>query len=506
VSAFSIETISAMWSFLDEPVNFLAIRVAADSAELILVGRRPWSRGGFGEHLVLRGHPSELEARLSTFPGIPVAVLVPATAGELDVDVVNRLLSALPDRTCSILTDDRGRLSYGGTELEDFAAPDYEPASLSIGGRERLVVHECDFPVTVNLTIADQDDRANILRLDASSPYDLEGVALPAPCGVRISGVSGTVALEIAVLPGLRQDRWAFQLAPPGVVRQIQAPAVPRKEMPGRVVLLFDRTCPDAASWSNARKLTLGAGNSAAASYAQDDTKAPPPAHHDLNNEIRDGLANGLAARLETEDTELNVVWFADTAGDDLSSPDGLNMPAQSCALAGALVRPSRQSIGTVLDPVRYSPGLDLWDPVDEALGMAAELLEREPGRCGVVIVGNSPPTFPTQESSPLIALSGATSYRRLSPAWHELLDRLAARRTPVVYLFLTMKDCPRGEQSEFDLYKLLETRLYSAMTRTAGLRVISRPADRAGVEEGIQTALNLLSAPGSYSTIEVRI
>ncbi len=230
----------------------------------------------------------------------------------------------------------------------------------------------------------------------------------------------------------------------------------------------------------------------------------------DFNREIRTALGDALSGALDGQDVKVDAWWFADTAGDGIDTPDGIPLPIQT---HGRLPSTGPRGLRDVFSACSYSPGLDLWDPVEGALGAALDRLECEPtGRPGVLIVGNSPPNVPSESSSPIRklvhALGYPTSFRRgFSPHWHAELRRADRLEIRLVYLFLThsMTDPgPAAMQKDYVRFVNLSEQVREALE--ACLPVVVAEADAEGVARGVQEALRILASPRSLSSrVEVR-
>jgi hypothetical protein len=156
-----------------------------------------------------------------------------------------------------------------------------------------------------------------------------------------------------------------------------------------------------------------------------------------------------------------------------------------------------------MLSIATYSPGLDLWDPLEKAFKQCCDVLEKSKGRRAILIVGNSPPIHPTQPGSPLAVLRMppgvrvACHTRRQNLYWHETLARCASLGIPVIYLFLLHTKFGRVPA---ETYKESQARVQRAMSETVSVEAVdAEPADvqRAVLEviRSLRTQASLASA-----------
>ncbi len=337
------------------------------------------------------------------------------------------------------------------------------PNPLTALPRERTsTVSEEEFnvqlPALVFATIP-ADDSRKTLHLSASPEHgnaaDEGGpanAAFPAASWFELQLDAGEAELELAILPTRSGDTWSIRRASRNgepIARAVPA----RKPAPiQRLIIVFDRTCPDAERWSDARDLVrFGRSNTAAqpaptgvpefdarakqAASAQPAVGAALP-QAELNAEIRRGLIEGLKAAFPAP-IPLDIVWFADNVEGiypkDVAIPE---VRGWGSATAGSTTAQAQRAISNLT----YIPGLDIWDALDDGLNEAARIVT-EFGPAAVLIVGNSPPHPPLEPHHPFTRLwreqlpPSAARSRGSFPAQLAKLEKL---RCPVAMLFLT--------------------------------------------------------------------
>jgi hypothetical protein len=260
------------------------------------------------------------------------------------------------------------------------------------------------------------------------------------------------------------------------------------------LAVLLDRTCPDNANWINAYNLVNGR-------ISGDED---PWRNHQLNSErynldIRNGLADGLRMAFEAGLIgRLQTWWFKDTPGDEMANYV-TSVPLNQSAVDQA--RPARSAVecGELFALAGYSPGLDLWDPLDEAFEQATTFLEArgKGGHRAILIVGNSPPTHPTQADSPLAALltpPGARiscTPRRQSSSWHRNLAICTERAIPVIDVFLRHTNFGDVSPGIAEMYERSQNRVEKALGKTVEL--MTAVAERDAVRDAVLHAVHTL-------------
>jgi hypothetical protein len=229
----------------------------------------------------------------------------------------------------------------------------------------------------------------------------------------------------------------------------------------------------------------------------------PEKAAGEYNRAVRDGLAKALREQL-ADGVEVHLAWFADVHEKGVSSPDTVTMPLTPAGEVGVL---PPAALADALESCPYSPGLDIWDPLEEALQLAAAPLVQAPRPgSGILIVGNSPPNLPLQATSPFWRLLDfrkgfQTTTRRINKGFTDAVRAVEAAGVPLVYLFLTHDRCAEGERPAFNVFQYLQAEVQKALG--AYMAVVAQPADGPGIERGVAEALRLLQdAPVSGVTV----
>jgi hypothetical protein len=284
-----------------------------------------------------------------------------------------------------------------------------------------------------------------------------------------------------------------------------------------RLGLVFDCTCPDRDCWSAARRLMFDpasrvVGQSQYEGKAARRERAPAQ----LNADIRQGLAAAFRDRFgrPVEDRRdkpagslaIHLAWFADGEGEGVASLEGLEMPI---ALWGDRGTVPAVELGDLLQRCTYSPGLDVWDPLEEALQIvAAPLLHDPQPGSGILIVGNSPPNMPLLADSPfwkLLDREGMpTTTRRKTTLFTSLVRALDSAGIPLVYLFLTHDRCADEQGRDFQVFDDIQSEVRDALA--AYMPVVRRPADGPGIADGLTEVLGYLERPAvSAATVRDR-
>jgi hypothetical protein len=150
------------------------------------------------------------------------------------------------------------------------------------------------------------------------------------------------------------------------------------------------------------------------------------------------------------------------------------------------------RGLETLLDDLTYAPGLDVWDPLEEALNLAVPFFEPTGGT--LIVVGNSPPRVSTLSSpfSEVARLHGFPTTQRAGRAntWEATLAKLRNSGVTIWYVFLSI-DPPNAEWlNNFQLFQSLQARVEQALRTALHDRVHVATADAAGVREAVLTVL----------------
>lgn len=444
------------------------------------VHRRDWLARGF-RLVPLPPLPAGIEGRALARFGVAVVAVVrapgttrPKVAGDLE---------ALGVHVQVVARSEDGRLSAEGKPLPPPDGARRRAALIiSLDGDERI--EDVELPLELALDVDGHASREFGLRLDGG----------PAPGRWKVDGHSaGRVKLHVDAGVARGNDRWVVtgrDGATVSPVVEAGASDVAGDPRPFRLAVILDRTCPDEAGWSAARALSLGRAGA-------------DSGYQDLNRGIRSSLEQALVEGLRGRDIMVDAWAFADTAGDGLAPLDGIELP-EFPVLALTSATPG-QLPGTFASAT-YSPGLDVWDPVDEALEQALDALELDRSRRGVIlIVGNSPPhvlPVPGGAFGELARVAGcASAVRRYSPVWEMSLERCRASNTAVVYVFLEQRAFRTDEQRAHELFMLLSRRVREGLEASMGaVAVMKAAANGEGVRRAVAEALEKLVGAGPKS------
>jgi hypothetical protein len=222
----------------------------------------------------------------------------------------------------------------------------------------------------------------------------------------------------------------------------------------------------------------------------------------DFNLGLRQGLAGALASVPDAPSRTVHLVGFGDCPEDDLSNIENIDLvlgshtPDSECFYLGAH---AATQLAVPLQNCVYCSGLDVWDPLGEALQeVSGRLLEVPEPSQAVLIVGNSPPHLPLEGDSPLRELLAfrrkGSTVRRRNRAFTEALKTLKGRGIPAVYLFLSNRDVSADEVKikALQRYQQLQRLIVRALSHY--LPVVEETADAEGVARGLAKCWPLLA------------
>ncbi len=368
------------------------------------------------------------------------------------------------------------------------------------------------FPHTVCMSTRNASEFNSVIMIEAVGTEDLPaGEWYKCP-----SDYEGDLIIDIE--PGLENDKWSIFMVACDERIELQRSEPPINSQ--RVTdieflsVILDRTCPDNSQWKNAFNLVYGV-TSVDRSYEKDDFDVPDSEDghsakelseqrklEEFNRDIKHGLIEGLSKCLnEKLIQEVQGWWFKDTKDEELVNfvDPGIDMDVPAVS-GGGPTATSGVQCSIMFQPVSYSPGLDIWDPVDEALEMSLNSFDQERihgKNIGILIIGNSPPINPAQTNSPfndLTSISGSRHNfytRRQSHRWHRTLEECKRRNIPVCYLFLQHSNFSDVDQKFIDQYTNVQGKVYRALHRTVS--TITAVAELSAVSEGVLLALKEL-------------
>jgi hypothetical protein len=265
-----------------------------------------------------------------------------------------------------------------------------------------------------------------------------------------------------------------------------------------RIHLLFDRTTLDVDAWPAALAASTGDSGGQGVDESRNvrlTTKPSAPVSSltdtaQWNLVLRRKLAEALQG-LEGEmpGVELDLWWFADIPRQEEGIARHRSIESPSIAFA-----PWGKCLTTQLaealagDPFAYSPGLDIYDAVDQALAevVLVARAEARPVRQAVIIIGDSPPP-PRDPADPLWDLPGkpVISNARRSPLFRESLADLGALRVPVGWLFVRSPRSPavtddllRPYSWKYPAFQALKQRVLSILASIPGMTLVETSTD----------------------------
>jgi hypothetical protein len=374
--------------------------------------------------------------------------------------------------------------------------------SLEFSGLRSRSFSRFSFPMQLRVSSRYADDFSSQFAIAAKGP-DL-------PDGQRTwfrlePGFAGVLSIDRDV--DLGGDTWRLEAVRDGTTsaaRLVQTePFQEAQAGPlDAVAIILDRTCPDDASWERALNLTQGTGTEVGEIW-RDNGGSP----EEYNGDIVKGLREGFKAAFEMNlIRELQPWWCKDLPGNDVAN-----------FVRGMEIKGEEETGYTceyLFSVAGYSPGLDLWDPLELALDKSLEQLSHGAAqRSAILLVGNSPPSHPTQDSPlrSLAFLPGASmqcTIRRQSPQWHEALARCAEARIPVIYLFLRHTRFGAVRSPAVELYEQTQNRVEAALRKTIPLASATAAADsvRDGVVNAIRTMHTLTTVASRVELEEMKV
>jgi hypothetical protein len=449
-----------------------------DAPVLQSVFVRSWAPAGFVQRTL---HTGSLPSFTHLKEELAEEGSLVLTADRPLLDDLAGQMSALPG---TLLVQHRqGQFYHAGQPLSDREPVESQTGrtSLLVEGKTALMRQNISLPQVFRVHPCAVAGRS-LVRVEGMDPFE----RLPGPRWFRVVGPA-RVEMRVEVHPSPVADRWEVmvngQPADP-----VAAPTLTAARRLERIGLVFDRTCPDRASWSDARLLLDIPGE-----FKND---RGVPLWPRFNQSIRDGVVEVFRTAEEYRTLQVHLACFADVPGKELASVEGVDMPLTATGDLGT--RPADR-LGDLLDGCTYSPGLDLWDPLEEALRLVAGPLLRQPRPgTGILIIGNSPPNLPLDGTSPLYGLLDqggiATTSRRRSSLFTNLIRQLDDQGIPIVYLFLTHDRCGVQEADALHVFQGLHEKIRQILTFY--LKVVTTPADAEGVARGLAEAIAFLSDP----------
>ncbi|WP_413208286.1 hypothetical protein [Rhodospirillum sp. A1_3_36] len=405
--------------------------------------------------------------------------------------------------------DGRGEIQGAdGSSSPSHAAPHMaQSVSLDItirGSGAPLVLRDRLLPIALSVEV-DDIGRESWIEVEAKSH---DGRFVPPAARFRVLR-KGRSALRLDIRPNSQGDSWT--VGEVDVATGQVTPLAPVSSRPppasiDRLAVIFDRTCPDEGKWGRAWEISLGIGRMPTGGFlaADEEGEGEEIPQAEVNSEIRRTLGPAITRALG-EDTPVDCWWFADQGGDGVVCPHTVNMPERPFSEVGA---EASGHVDRLVQNLTWAPGLDLWDALDEALNAASiRLVDERENNKAILIVGNSPPTFPREPDTPFFqvrnAMGHSTAVRQKTFCWKEALDRCREARIPIVYLFLTHSAAPFGLERSFDVFRQVQTEVRRALD-ACGIHVVAEPATEEGLFRGMNTAKRHLMELRDLSAVKV--
>ena len=377
--------------------------------------------------------------------------------------------------------------------------------TIKLYGRDNLVLEDRNLPCIVDLELF-KNSKNNIVGIEIVSSYSSQVLHDKKWYRVECDDAKCKMIVDMQVdVPAadsllITSDNLSFSV--------LSAPK-PRVtgSIPDKLVVIFDRTCPDQDSWLNAYSLSVenkaeidwdGSGESDM--HKDIDEKVPldfkaPKYFGAYNETIRNQLGIAINSLMEANpNTQLDLWWFADTTSPGLIKGN-IELSKKS---HGKIVSCSNQIDDTIFNTCQYSPGIDLWDPIGETLKKA---LEGNLNNSAVIIVGNSPPFVPSEVDSPIRELLNASGFpvtyrRETCTLWHSALNEADNNDIPIYYLFLThqLSEIVQSRSSGYLRYRDLASKVSASLAKCK-LHLIEKPATTKGIEEGILKISNIIES-----------
>ncbi len=494
--------LQALADLLGRVTDFVIVDLRGAAPAASIHHQRAWAKGG-GRRTPLQVHGVTALVRDVRDSGHRCVLLLPSR--EVDQDDWIEALMALPDIE-AVLCDDEGTLFHRGIKLladEQEILEDGKTTMVIVQLDREVRFTDVDLPLAIPVELprgANADLRVGVSAMSAVD------APLPKPDWFIVASgpPKGVLEIDVEIRSGL--ERWRLTYRGDdgslGGLRRARAPAPARASshrVAQRLAVILDRTCPDRAAWSDALMTVLGGGRRGGPGptrYDLVEDQQPSLRPADLNRELRLSLADALDAALAGADVLVDGWWVADVPGDGVSWLTGLDRPASEVHSAGT-ERPG--ALGRLFQGATWSPGLDLWDPIQYGLRDALNTLEADRGRRGaVLIVGDSPPYPPLVRNCPfhkvVRALGPMTSVRRQDPGWILELERAAALGIPVCWLFMEHDQCHPDHRRMHDQARRVQGLVSTALAESVTL--VTQPADREGVLRGVRAALDATAAP----------
>lgn len=479
----------------DSHADDFCVFVVDDSVHAYAVHFRPWLEGRW--RALAAGRPNESPQTIfrrlrRTASNVPMLLILRGTSVPTWVEE-----DMLGQDGVWLITERDGIFEWEAVELDQRDVP-HRYRATSRSALLRILV--------------DRD----ITRADTSLPLVLPVRAADASRGDRTIFVAGThakrdfppdvwlefdppthapqqIRVDVTCRLG-RPDVWDVQVETSHTsipAYPCEAPAAVDHERQIRSLgLVVDRTAPDEQGWDAARQTANGIQQFWGQPTSGDGAPAP-------NQAIVDGLGPAIEAAFG-HDVLIDLIAVGDQTDGDLSAPPGIPLAEDVVPVANDLAPGDIRAHASAL---AWAPGLDVWDPMEKGLDLALRAAERDSGHSAILIIGNSPPTPSHRSDDPFRSLlSGkrgfpATTVRRPSTAWQDLLERANELGIPVVYLFLSYRQLPGFPAQWFEPFQLLQEAVRDGL-RGHRMRLVDTPATIEGIQRAMVVAAEVTRTP----------
>ena len=286
---------------------------------------------------------------------------------------------------------------------------------------------------------------------------------------------------------------------------RISSPDALRPSTLQRLGLVFDRTALDGQAWLDGLRFAQGdfAAAGGAASGGFFDTAQPAAAADTAASVIN--FNEGLRRAMQAGVTELasngvvsrfSIATVVDQATHGLASPPSFTMPDR---LVFTLKDADGKAASAWLATQTYSPGLDVWDPVEVAL---EEVLEASQPSEAIVIVTASPPNPPPDVHDPFAEYFAKTLTSGRdgdSISLRILLEMAAEKGIPVACIWLTHTDAPVPNapelQGPFQRFHHMQQEIQDTYRKYPSLlNFDSSASDADGLKQALLSTVQLLA------------
>ena len=441
--------LAAAWEQLNTPAtqNFLVCDFVSGSEALPrAIGLRSSVTGGFRELLLDRLATGEIRnAKRLCDTGVPLVVIAASEEAywRAHPSWLEPLLVLWGDNTIYLWMD---RVEEDGPIRFTPSGQTLTLASPVQAG-QTFEMKEATLPTSFKLRRVGPKGQAQFLATlsDTSSVRPLEAwFQLPDQ-----EDATEERSIVIDVLCGLDGDRLVATVDG----KRLERSSVPAPRSPAlqRLGLVFDRTALDGRAWLDGLRFAQGDLAGPAAEPGGSFFESPPTNagagesesqtagnfNADLRAAVQQAVSEiattGLAGRFA-------IAAFAEQALDGLAKPSAFEMPDRKVF---SLFDADHQRAVSWLATQSYTPGLDVWDPLEEAL---EALLGATQMPDAILVITASPPNPPPDLEDPFarfFARTNTTGRDLICPSLRDLFSEATSRGIPTAVVFLNHTEAP---------------------------------------------------------------